>query len=634
MIKTYKDLEDYGIIGNLLTSALVGKDGSIDWCCFPHLESPSVFCAILDIHKGGLFSITPNVSYISKQTYITETNVLETDFKTDNGEMILTDFMPAKVRQEQSSLNIVFRKIKCISGSIPLQIVFEPRFNYARELPRFYTTDDQIIAEGKDKNIYLQTHYKMPLIPVIKETGVYLELEILEGEECWVLMKYNYNEILSPYFCQKILTATINFWQSWAHICDKDNCVFNGPWHDLVVRSGLVLKLLTHRTVGSIAAAPTTSLPEAIGGERNWDYRYSWIRDASFTIRVLYSMDHGKEAEDYFNWLKNKCLLSLDPEKMKIMYSLEGESNLQEQILDYLEGYKHSYPVRIGNAASEQKQLDIYGEFVLMMHDTLVDEKKLTQEEWIFISKICDYVCKVWNTVDSGIWEVRGGPQHFTYSKLMCWVALDRAILILHEFGLNGDVEKWVNTRDSIKQAILEKGFNKTINSFLQILDPISTVLDATNLLIPIMGLLPIDDPRVQGTIDATEKYLTKNGLVYRYTSNDGLHGKEGTFILCTFWLVNTLALSGKIDQAEEYYKRILQHASPLGLLAEEFDPETKKQIGNYPQAFSHLGLINSARYIGLMKNKNMRKQEPMREEKISVFHDLFRVVSKVVRKI
>ncbi len=619
MVKSYKNLEDYGLIGNLLTCALVGNDGSIDWCCFPHLESPAVFSALLDVNKGGSFSITPLSAYSSKQQYIHETNILETHFQTENGSIIITDFMPTKIRHELSSLNIIFRKITCTSGSMNLRIVFEPRFNYARELPKFSVTEKEALAKGKHEKAYLQIYHNGFVEPEINNSGVSKELKLLEGEEAWVLMKYNLKELLSPEFCERILKVTTNYWNSWAHICDKDHCIFNGPWHDLVVRSGLVLKLLTHRNVGSIAAAPTTSLPEVVGGERNWDYRYSWIRDASFTVRALYSIDHGTEAENFFNWLKNKSLANLDPAQMKIMYSLEGESNLREQILDHLEGYKKSAPVRIGNGAFKQKQLDIYGEFVLMMFETLVDEKKLTPEEWNFISKICDYVCQVWNTTDSGIWEVRGGPQHFTYSKLMCWVALDRSVRIAQEFNLKGNLEWWIQERDAIKQAILEKAFSKKLNSFLQVLDPSSTTLDATSLLIPIMGLLSINDSRVQGTIEATKNHLTSNGLVFRYNSDDGLHGKEGTFILCTFWLVNDLALSGKVEEAEEYFKGILKFASPLGLFSEEFDTKTNRQIGNYPQAFSHLGLINSARYIGLMKNKDLKSKEPMRLEDISI---------------
>ena len=623
MIKNYKNLEDYGIIGNLLTCALVGNDGSIDWCCFPHLESPSVFCSLLDIQKGGSCSITPISPWKSKQQYLDDTNILETVFETNSGKVRLTDFMPTRVRNHLPSLNIIFRKITCLSGTISMRISFEPRFNYAKEMPTFESINRQIVAEGVNNKIYLQIYNKKLLLPEIKDTGAYLTIDLSESEECWVLLKYNFDDILSPDFCQKILNVTTNFWQSWVHICDKENCVFNGPWHDLVVRSGLVLKLLTHRSIGSIAAAPTTSLPEVIGGERNWDYRYAWIRDASFTIRVLYSIDHGSEAENFFKWLKNKCLSSFDPAKMKIMYSLEGEGNLREQILDHLEGYKKSNPVRIGNGAFEQKQLDIYGEFVLMMYETLVNEQKLTNDEWVFISKICDYVCEVWNTTDSGIWEVRGGPQHFTYSNLLCWVALDRSVRIAQEFNLKGNIERWIQERDAIKKSILEKAFNKHINSFTQVLDPSSKTLDATSLLIPIMGLLSINDSRVKGTIEATIKYLTNDGLVYRYNSEDGLHGKEGTFVLCTFWLVNDLALSGRIDEAEKYFAGVLKYVSPLGLLAEEFDIENKKQIGNYPQAFSHLGLINSARYIGLMKNKKIKSQEPMRLE---IFEDVISI--------
>lgn len=619
MVKSYKNLEDYGIIGNLLTCALVGNDGSIDWCCFPHLESPAVFSSLLDVNKGGYFSITPTSNYSTSQRYIQDTNLLETYFQSDSGTVTVTDFMPTKIRHDLSSLNIIFRKITCTSGAMNLDISFEPRFDYAREVPMFRVIDKQAIAEGKKEKAYVQIYNQKFIVPEANESGIYYDLKIHQGEDCWVVMKYNVSEIISPAYCNKLLEVTRNYWNEWAHICDEDHCVFTGPWHELVVRSGLVLKLLTHRTVGSIAAAPTTSLPEVVGGERNWDYRFSWIRDASFTVRALHSMDHGTEAENFFKWLKDKCLGSLDPAKMKIMYSLEGEANLQEQVLDHLDGYKHSKPVRIGNGAVEQKQLDIYGEFVLMMYETLVDEKKITDEEWIFISKICDYVCEVWNTTDSGIWEVRGGPQHFTYSKLMCWVALDRTVRIAQECNLQGNIEKWIQERDAIKEAILDKAFNKKINSFTQVLDPSNTTLDATSLLIPIMGLLSIHDSRVQGTIEATIKYLTSNGLVFRYNSEDGLQGKEGTFILCTFWLVNDLALLGKVEEAEKYLRGILQYASPLGLLSEEFDTTINKQIGNYPQAFSHLGLINSVRIIGLMKNKNLKSREPMRLEEISI---------------
>ena len=616
---SYKDLEDYGIIGNLMTCALVGKDGSIDWCCLPHLESASVFGALLDSAKGGSFSISPSILYSSKQRYLEDTNILETIFETSQGSMTLIDFMPTKIRHESPSLNIIFRKITCSSGSVPIKVIFEPRFNYALEQPVFQKDKEQIIGEGKKDKIYFQLDKRIKNYPLIKVSGIYLDLNVTKGDVFWVLMKYNYNEILPSDLCERILRVTDNFWKSWTHICDRDTCIFNGPWHDMVVRSGLILKLLTHRKAGSIAAAPTTSLPEVVGGERNWDYRFAWIRDASFTIRALYSLDHGVEAENFFIWFKNKCLSSLNPEKMQIMYSLEGESNLKEQVLEHLQGYKNSRPVRIGNGAFKQKQLDIYGEFVLMMYETLVDERKITHEEWTFISKICDYVCEVWNTTDSGIWEVRGGPQHFTYSKLMCWVALDRSVRIAQECNLQGNIEKWIQERDAIKEAILEKAFNKTINSFIQVLDHSSTTLDATSLLIPIMGLLSIHDSRVQGTVEATIRNLTSNGLVYRYNSEDGLQGKEGTFILCTFWLVNDLALSGKVEEAEKYLRGILQYASPLGLLSEEFDTESNKQIGNYPQAFSHLSLINSVRIIGLMKNKGLKSREPMRLEEISI---------------
>jgi GH15 family glucan-1,4-alpha-glucosidase len=370
-----------------------------------------------------------------------------------------------------------------------------------------------------------------------------------------------------------------------------------------IVRSGLVLKLLTHHETGAICAAPTTSLPEEIGGSRNWDYRFNWIRDASFTVQALKNAGHVKEAKNNLKWFMDICKGAHEPRDIQIMYGLHGEADLEEIELPHLSGYRNSRPVRIGNGAAKQKQLDIYGELLNAFYETTQYRGVVSRGDWGYVMKILDYVCDVWNTTDAGIWEVRSGAQHFVYSKLMCWVAIDRGIKIAELSNFEAPIGRWDKCREDIKNAILQRGFNKKLNSFVQSFD--SETLDATSLLIPIRGFLPFDDDRVQGTIDAALKGLTtKNGLVYRYKGEDGLPGSEGAFVLCSFWLVDVLALSGRVEEAEDVFNNLLKYISPLGLFAEEIDPETGEQLGNFPQAFSHIGLVNSALYLGKTKRR------------------------------
>jgi GH15 family glucan-1,4-alpha-glucosidase len=386
-------------------------------------------------------------------------------------------------------------------------------------------------------------------------------------------------------------------------------CVLEDIWHDIIARSGLVLKLLANPDSGAIAASATTSLPECTGGVRNWDYRYAWIRDSSYTIQALFHLEHIQESQDYIRWISSIIKQDRHPSDIHIMYPIHKDVDMKEQMLDYLSGYRQSSPVRIGNAAYNQKQLDIYGDLINAIYDTTRYGKDISDETWEFIKDFVDYICEVWNTKDRGIWEIRDESRHYVHSKLMCWVAVDRGlkIAILKDTETIG---KWEKTKEEIKTAILEKGFNKEMNSFVQSFD--SNALDATTLLIPILGLLPFDDPRVQSTIDAVMKNLmTENGLVYRYKNEDGLPGDEGCFALCSFWLVDSLALSGRLAEAIEIFVNVLQLISPLGLLSEEIDPETGKMLGNFPQAFSHIGLINSALYIGIARGREHKGPKP-----------------------
>jgi len=595
MARDYKRIEDYGLIGNLATCVLIGRDGSIDWCCFPHMESPSVFAAILDVEKGGHFSIKPRESSLGQQTYVDRTNVLQTTFETPSGVIIITDFMPLTGHPDPQH-QAILRKVACLQGSVDLEIEFKPRFDYARAVPSVEPALEGVVAPWQDHVLFLQSPYPLEVYGG-EARGTFT---INEDESHWFSLRYGDRDPLSPAECESFLDTTTEFWSEWAHDCQRDRCIFRGPWHDHVVRSGLVLKLLTHPQTGAIAAAPTTSLPEVIGGVRNWDYRFAWIRDASFTVQGLYNLGHVEEARQYFQWLSGLCREFGDHENhlhIQVMYGLHGELDLEERELDHLSGYRGSAPVRIGNAAAQQIQLDVYGELINAVYETRGYGEETSQGDWQFIRKIANTARETWDTEDSGIWEVRGGPRHFTYSKLMCWVALDRSIRMAETVGFDAPLEEWKRTAAAIRRAILERGFSQTLNSFVQALD--SEVLDATSLLIPVLGLLPPDDPRVRGTIEATLDHLTVDGLVYRYTGDDGLPGKEGAFVLCTFWLVDALVLSGQLGKAEELLLGILEHASPLGLFAEEIDPESGDQLGNYPQAFSHVGLMSSALRLG-----------------------------------
>ena len=403
--------------------------------------------------------------------------------------------------------------------------------------------------------------------------------------------------------------ATVEFWRDWVHDCNG-RCVFGDVRHDLVVRSEVTLKLLTHRETGAIVAAPTTSLPENVGGVRNWDYRYNWIRDAAFTVQALANLGHHEEADAYFEWFVGLCH-SDDPEALQPLYGLHGDTDLTERTADHLEGYRESRPVRIGNAASEQLQLDVYGELVEAIYQTSRAGASIDADDWDAVRDIVDHVCEVWDRPDKGIWEVRCGPRHFTYSKLMCWVALDRGLAIAEDGGFDAPTDRWRGTRGTIRETILAEGYDDSLGSFVRAFDE-RDALDATALLIPVVSFLPADDPRVEGTIDAVRERLgTGDGLLYRYEGADGLPGEEGAFLLCSFWLVDALALAGRLEEATETFETVLERASEHGLLAEEVDPETGALLGNYPQAFSHLGVLTSALLLGCAKGRTPPAIEP-----------------------
>ncbi len=597
----FKDIEDYGIIGNLQTCALVGKDGSIDWLCFPELGSASVFAALLDVEKGGYFRVSPVDKYESFQMYYGKSNILITYFKTAFGDLKLTDFMPVIERKNQKSERALFRKIESTEDNFKIEIKFAPRFRYAQDTSLLRHSKHGVAAESKNERLFLQSSFPLRICEA-EAVGVF---ELRKGRPQWLILMYNGERYVKSAECEDKLVKTKNYWTGWERRHQPHKKIFQGPLYDIIVRSGLVLKLLTNPSTGSIAAAATTSLPEEIGGVRNWDYRFAWIRDASFTSQALFHLGHVKEVREFMSWIES-IIRKKGPSDLRIMYGLHGQTELKEKILNNLSGYKNSAPVRIGNAAYRQRQLDIYGELINMIYDMSRYGRRVGKEMWQDIKNIVNYVCRQWRRKDSGIWEMRGEPKHFVYSKLMCWVAVDRAIKIAEQQKFSFPLDRWKRTKEEIRGAVLEKGFSRRLNTFVQAFD--EEELDASSLLIPLMEFLPFDDSRVRGTIEAVRNKLTvRETFVRRYESEDALPGSEGAFLICTFWLIKALLLSGRLTEAKKYFSNILKCINPLGLFAEEIDPETGRQLGNFPQALSHIGLINCALYLVVAHGRRHR---------------------------
>lgn len=601
----YPPIEAYGVIGNLETCALVAPDGSVDWFPYPHLESPSMFAAILDADEGGRYRIAPSGSFETDRRYLGDSNVLETTFRSDGGTVTMTDFLPPAGLTDHPK-KVLYRKLSCTDGAVDLEVDFEPRFEYGRTDPRIEAVERGVLAEGGGERTLLES----PTDLTVADDRVTGDLSIQSGETAWFMLRCTGAEAAAT-DPDDALEETVEYWSDWAHNCDStDECAFEGPWHDHVVRSELVLKLLTHAESGAIAAAPTTSLPEDIGGVRNWDYRFNWLRDAGFTVQALMNLGTVEEATGYFEWFMDLCQAD-DPEAIQPLYGLHGESDLEERVLEHLEGYRGSRPVRIGNDAAEQRQLDVYGELLLAVDEMRQHGRTVTDDEWARVRDIVDYVGDVWDEPDAGIWEVRGGTEHFVHSKVLCWVAVDRGIAIAVDGDHDAPLETWRDTRSRISADVLENGYDDDLEAFVQSYE--TTALDATGLLIPVVGFLPFDDPRVQGTITAIEAALVDDGIfVRRYDGDDGLPGDEGAFVLCSCWLIDALALSGRVEAAESRFETLLEYLNPLGLVAEEIDPETGAHLGNFPQAFSHVGIVNSALYLAYARGGETPGPAPM----------------------
>ncbi|WP_416193073.1 glycoside hydrolase family 15 protein [Nitrobacter sp. TKz-YC01] len=583
-----KPIEDYGIIGNMISAALVSRDGSIDWLCLPRFDSAACFAALLGNPEHGRWLLTPEdpACRISRR-YVPGTAVLESRFETATGCCTLTDFMP--LTHDEEKVDVV-RIVRGISGEVAMSMELILRFNYGQVVPWVRRRDYGLSAVAGPDAVELHTAVAL----VGRNMTTTARFTIRENEEVPFTLSYHRSHKM-PHFVpdsSETMDRTISWWQEWSKRCLFD--IKHHVWRDAVIRSLITLKLLTFGPTGGIVAAPTTSLPEAIGGSRNWDYRYCWLRDSALTLYALLNAGYREEAEAWRQWLLRAA--AGRPEQLHIMYGIAGERWLPENEVPWLPGYEESSPVRIGNEAVGQIQLDVYGELIETLHAAREAELAPLAEAWRLQSVLLDHLETIWRKPDNGIWEVRGEPRAFTHSRLMCWVAFDRAIKSAEHFGLDGPVDRWRELRDMIHADICENGFDPHRNSFTQHYG--GKALDASLLLIPQVGFLPADDPRVIGTIRAIEQDLICNGFVLRYSTDqvdDGIGGEEGAFLACSFWLADAYVMLGRIDDASKLFESLLAIRNDLGLLAEEYDPIRKRLVGNFPQGFSHIGLINTA---------------------------------------
>ena len=589
----YLPIAEHGVIGDLHTVALVGTDGTIDWFCCPRFDSPSVFGSLLDHRRGGRYRIQPAVSEscTTRQLYFPDTNVLITRFLTPDGVGEVQDFMPIAGRSGRGRQAIV-RRVMAVRGSMRFRLECEPRFDYGRAEHTVELHGEGAVFHSPDLTLALQS-----TIPLVRmDGGAAAEFDLSGGESAtFVLEPVDSRHVpagVSEQWARHAFEQTVAYWRGWL-----SKSTYRGRWREMVNRSALVLKLLTHQPSGAIIAAPTTSLPERIGGERNWDYRYTWIRDAAFTLYAMIRLGFTEEAEAFMGWLTDRYRESAGRAggPLQIMYGIDGRADLEEVTLDHLEGYMGSAPVRVGNGAAGQLQLDIYGELIDSVYLFNKYVQPVSYDEWQDLSRVIDWLSKNWDRQDEGIWEVRGGRQHFTYSRLMSWVAFERAVRMTRQRGLPADLVGWMAVRDEITHQIMDRGWNAQRGAFVQHYG--SDLLDASLLLMPLTKFIAPKDPRWISTLDAIGQELVSDSLVYRYNaaaSPDGLSGDEGTFSICSFWYVEALARAGRTDEARLSFEKMLTYGNHLGLFSEEIGP-SGELLGNFPQALTHLALISAA---------------------------------------
>ena len=593
----YKPIDSYGVIGDMHSVALVGSDGSIDWCCLPHFDSPSIFASILDAKKGGYFRIfVTQDDGRTRQMYMPDTNVLMTRFLSEDGVAEVVDFMP--VLESAGGLTAqkthqLIRTARAVRHRACFRLECFPAFDYGREEHRITIEPAGARFESPTQSFFLLS----PVPLRISGTGVVADFELDPTASLTFAIRHQNGHTTGsildePFDSEQLLTETVRFWRSWMR-----HCRYTGRWREMVNRSALVLKLLTFQPTGAIVAAATASLPEEIGGQRNWDYRYTWVRDAAFSVYALMRLGYTEEATAFTCFMQDRAREEEHVNgPLNVMYGIDGRHDLPEEILTHFEGYRGSGPVRIGNGAARHLQLDIYGELMdsLYLHDK--HGTPMSWDMWLEVERMLDWVSDNWDQQDQSIWEVRGGRQHFTYSKLQCWVALDRGLRLAAKRSLPIRSNRWQVTRDQIYREIMSRSWNPQRNSFVQYYG--SDAVDASALMLPLMRFISPNDPRMLSTIDAIKSELVSDSLVYRYdidkAARDGLPGGEGTFSICSFWLVEALTRAGRLEEGQFLFEKMLTYANHLGLYAEQISP-SGAALGNFPQAFTHLALISAA---------------------------------------
>ncbi len=593
-------ISDYALIGDCHSAALVGRDGSVDWACFPRFDSPAVFCHVLDEERGGSFAITPENAGSTTRRYVDDTNVLETTFECDGGTLEVTDCMPVTAAKPhpvsmQPSRSIL-RRLRCVKGAVDVRISVAPRFEYGRFVPHFRLTSEETAeAVGGGDAVHVTA------TRLLDESSERIKARwhLVEGETEWIEVAWEpshqlrgSDDVPTRADLERRFESTLEFWRKWS-----DRCVVDVADKQRVYRSALALKALTYAPTGAVIAAPTTSLPELLGGERNWDYRYTWIRDGTLTLISLYSLGIREEAEAFKFWMERTS--AGRPEDLQIMYGIGGERFLPELILDHLAGHRGSAPVRIGNGAAKQLQLDAYGQLIQSAYLFAKTGGRITPDNWNFLTGIADMVAERWREPDQGIWEIRDEPRHFVHSKLNCWVALDRVVSLAETRKLPGRTKAWADERDTLREYLISDAEKR--GWFSQAVG--NDVPDASALLVPAMGLLPTNHPLVQKTIEVVRDSLGHGGLIHRYHAPDGLEGGEGAFLLCSFWLLDCLIYSGRIEEAEKVLDELYGYANDVGLWSEEVDVATGEALGNFPQAFTHMAHITSCLHLEAAKD-------------------------------
>jgi GH15 family glucan-1,4-alpha-glucosidase len=608
-------IADYGLLADCNSAALVTRDGSIDWLCLPRYDSPAVFSRILD-PDAGHWSIRPTGSFTAERRYLPGTLVIETTFTTDDGVVRIRDAMAFAEGQRGHELGFdvpheMLRSVESVKGSVALEMELAPRGEYGLVKPLFRQEDGGGRTFGGPNRIAVRSGSPVEL----EDATMRASFEVSEGDVVGFAMRWapvENADAPEPTPADRVaerIDDTVEAWRSW----EAEHDIYEGPNKELVRLSSRVLKGLTYRPTGAIVAAPTTSLPETVGGERNWDYRFSWIRDSSLTIEALYIGACSDEAEEFVSFMTSSAGGRAGEGSLQIMYGIGGEHDLSERELPHLRGWRDSKPVRVGNGAWDQVQLDVYGELLNSLHLYRAHLGDLHPEIQAFVADLADTAARRWKETDAGMWEMRGEPRHHLSSKVLCWTALDRAVKLAPALGEHAKVEEWSRVRDEIREAVLDRGWSEKRQAYAQSFD--SDELDAAQLLMPILGFLPATDERMRSTIEAIAGDLTEDGLVLRYRNDeglnaDGLTGEEGTFVICSFWLVSCLAKAGEVERAEKLFEQLTGYANDLGLLAEEIDTANDEQLGNFPQAFSHIGLITAAYEIDKMRGRSAGEAE------------------------